>query len=91
MSEAGSEKGWGYPDISGTAARQEGKKTSLLPFAVVEVWRKAKGNHSLFFQHHIPLFFFSLENILMLVISSLETKELNETEETRSGKEAWEV
>lgn len=42
-----------------------------------------------FFEHHIPVFFFSLENILMLVLSSLETKELNWTEEARSGKEAW--
>lgn len=39
-----------------------------------------------FFKHHIPVFFFSLENILMLVLSSLETKELNWTEE---AKEAW--
>lgn len=39
-----------------------------------------------FFEHHIPVFFFSLENILMLVLSSLETKELNWTEE---AKEAW--
>lgn len=44
-----------------------------------------------FFQHHIPVFFFSLENILMLVLFSLETKELNGTEEARSGKETWEV
>lgn len=45
----------------------------------------------LFFQHHIPVFFFSLENILVLVLSSLETKELNGTEEVRSGKEVLEV
>lgn len=44
-----------------------------------------------FFQHHIPVFFFSLENILVLVLSSLETKELNGIEEARSGKEFWEV
>lgn len=43
------------------------------------------------FQHHIPVFLFSLENILMLVLSSLETKELNGTEEARSEKEVWEV
>jgi len=34
------------------------------------------------------VFFFSLENILMLVLSFLETKELSWTEEARSGKEA---
>lgn len=44
-----------------------------------------------FFQHHIPVFSFSLENTLVLVLSSLETKELNGTEEARSGKEVWEV
>lgn len=91
MSEAGSEQGWGCPDISGTAASQEEKKTGVLQFAFVEVWRKGKETSFLFFQHHIPVFFFSLENILVLVLSSLETKELNGTEEVRSGKEVWEV
>lgn len=44
-----------------------------------------------FFQHHIPVLFFSLENISVLVLSSLETKELNRTEEARSRKKVWEV
>lgn len=92
MSEAGSEQGWGCPDISGTAASQEEKKTGVLQFAFVKVWRKGKGKRPFFFfQHHIPVFFFSLENILVLVLSSLETKELNGTEEVRSGKEVLEV
>jgi len=52
---------------------------------------KGEREASFFFQHHIPVFFFSLENILMLVLSSLETKELNGTEKARSGKEAWEL
>lgn len=56
------------------------------------MWRKGKGKRPFFFfQHHIPVFFFSLENILVLVLSSLETKELNGTEEVRSGKEVSEV
>lgn len=52
---------------------------------------RGKGSVLSFFQHHIPVFFFSLENILVLVLSSLETKELNGTEEVRSGKEVSEV
>lgn len=92
LSEAGSEQGWGCPDISGTATSPEEKKTSVLQFAFVKVWRKGKGKRPFsFFQHHILVFFFSLENILVLVLSSLETKELNGTEEARSEKEFWEV
>lgn len=49
LSEAGSEQGWGCPDISGTAASQEEKKTSVLQFAFVKVWRKGKGKRPFFF------------------------------------------
>lgn len=54
LSEAGSEQGWGCPDISGTAASQEEKKKSVLQFAFVKVWRKGKGKRPFFF------FFFSI-------------------------------
>lgn len=91
MSEAGSEQGWGSPDISGTVASQEGKEKKRREFynlLLSECGERGTGSvlFFFFFEHHIPVFFFSLENILMLVLSSLETKELNWTEE---AKEAW--